>query len=330
MAVPCFGQFTEIWTNGELFAVEKMASQCYSASVERCSVAGVTPNDPSWWDYIVGKNHAKLVSVKANIAACVPYYVGTNVNVTARFDSAYSATFTNAYEFLSACGLPTNSLTETPYFKSQYPSVTGGWVSVKTMLQNMVYYQKDFSPHFSPPSEFLSKTARSFASFEDAYSNRVDGAALSWDAGFELDWQVGDQFFCYTVQPVSNVFIAITVAGASAESSYINTAGLSYYLDLYAKVTKQNAGTGTQFFDLGYGVTTNYQKYATLFSASWTNAPRPTVIFTNDVPYLTNYIPAYQGDTKGMGWSWTDTATTPRRGAKGVYRLNVTNGFKFK
>jgi hypothetical protein len=136
--LPCFGQFSEIWTNGDLFKVNEMASQCYSASVERCVAAGVTPDSPSWYDYLLGKNHAKLVSVKENIKAVRPYFVSPSANVLSELTARDSAVWTNAVHFLSDCGLPTNALDETPWFKSQYASTTGGWIHVHAMLTNMV------------------------------------------------------------------------------------------------------------------------------------------------------------------------------------------------
>lgn len=137
LALPCYGQFSEIWTNGDLFAIEQMASQCYSASVERCTAVGVTPDSPSWWDYIVGKNYAKLSSVKENIAAVRGYYVNSRTNALDLLKARNTAVWTNDAHFLSDCGLPTNAISETPYFSSQYPNVTGGWVHCWMMLTNL-------------------------------------------------------------------------------------------------------------------------------------------------------------------------------------------------
>ena len=131
-------QFSEIWTNGDLFKVNEMASQCYSSSVEKCVAVGVTPNSPSFWDYLLGKNHAKLASVKANISACRPYFVNPSANVITELTARDTATWSNNTHFLSDCGLPTNALDETPWFKSQYASTTGGWVHTWIMLTNMV------------------------------------------------------------------------------------------------------------------------------------------------------------------------------------------------
>jgi hypothetical protein len=136
VAVPCFGQFTEIWTNGTLYATEQMASQCYSASVERCNAVGITPDSPSWWDYIVGKNYAKEKSVKNNIKNCRPYFLSRSADVTNQLNAGYIG-WTNNLQFLTDCGLPTNAIDETPYFNSQYASTTGGWHHIYAMLTNM-------------------------------------------------------------------------------------------------------------------------------------------------------------------------------------------------
>ena len=148
--MPCFGQFSEIWTNGELFAVDQMASQCYSASVERCVAVGVTPDTPSWWDYLLGKNRAKLLSVKNNIRNTYLAYIKPYPNMGTRLDTFFTdgLAFTNEIDLLTYCSLPTNSLDETPYFKSQYQSTTGGWFSCYTILTNLVWTKRviEWSP----------------------------------------------------------------------------------------------------------------------------------------------------------------------------------------
>jgi hypothetical protein len=52
-------------------------------------------------------------------------------------------TFTNDSDLLTYCGLPTNTLDETPYFKSQYDSTTGGWKSCHVILTNLVWTKQD-------------------------------------------------------------------------------------------------------------------------------------------------------------------------------------------
>lgn len=144
LAFPCAGQWTEVWTNGDLYAVQDMASQCYSASVERCQAVGVTPDEPSWWDYIVGKNHAKLLSVKANIEACVLIF---GRYVTNSYGFAF---WSDSADFLTNCGLSTNALSETPFFSSQQTGVTGGWRDVYVMLTNMSISGDDTIPLIDP------------------------------------------------------------------------------------------------------------------------------------------------------------------------------------
>jgi hypothetical protein len=141
------GQFSAIWTNGDLFATEQMASQCYSASVERCVAVGITPDEPSWWDYITGKNRAKLLSVKNNIKSVInwasyghSFFIKPESNMFSAITNGgpLSVRFDNNSDFSAWCGLPTNALDETPYFKSQYASTTGGWRNVMVMLTNLV------------------------------------------------------------------------------------------------------------------------------------------------------------------------------------------------
>lgn len=160
LACSAMAQWSEIWTNGDLFAVEQMASQCYSASVERCIAAGVTPDSPSWSDYILGKNRAKLLSVKRNIRNSYFLYVKPScTNILQEFiaagltnsddvvtrapldliwsDAWLPVCWSNESDFLNYAGLPETTFDETPYFKSQYPSTTGGWRSVWMMLTNL-------------------------------------------------------------------------------------------------------------------------------------------------------------------------------------------------
>ena len=141
LALPCFGQDSGVFSN--YFATEEMAKWCHSGRVERCQAAGIAVTEPTFWDYLLGKNHAKLENVKTDIKACRPYYVKPVTNVLAVLESEGIAglTFTNDAHFLTYCGLATNALNETPYFKSQYPSVTGGWQNVRVMITNLVATQ---------------------------------------------------------------------------------------------------------------------------------------------------------------------------------------------
>jgi len=145
IALPCFGQWssfvTNNWTNGAYFSVEDIASQCYSASVERCLAVSVTPDEPSFWDYLTGKNRAKLLSVKRNIVNSWARYVKPQTNYPGW---AYWPTGNNDFQsFLFDIGVPSNTISETPYFKTQYYGVTGGWQSVMICLTNLnttIYY----------------------------------------------------------------------------------------------------------------------------------------------------------------------------------------------
>lgn len=139
-------QFSEVWTNGDLYATETFAAEAYSGAVERCYFVGVTPDEPSWFDYITGKNRAKLVSVKNNIKACIPYFINpsvSNILMTLQSEGVQGLTWSNEVMFLDDIGLPTNSLDETPFFKLQYVETTGGWHSVKTMIQSLVRTKVD-------------------------------------------------------------------------------------------------------------------------------------------------------------------------------------------
>lgn len=173
LALPCFGQWTEIWTNGDLFAVNEMASQCYSASVERCQAIGIAPDEPSWWDYILGKNRAKLVSVKNNIKAVRPYFLRRVPDIADQVFSnngISSMSFTSDVHFLSFCGLPTNSLDETPYFKTQYSAITGGWSSAYVCITNMTL-ARVLSSYFMTNQSSVLWSGLSSNSISGAYAN---------------------------------------------------------------------------------------------------------------------------------------------------------------
>jgi hypothetical protein len=113
--------------------------------VERCVAVGVTPDSPSWYDYLLGKNRAKLLSVKVNIKNTYSAFVKPYTNMGEFLDANFTngLTFTNDSDLLTYCGLPTNTLDETPYFKSQYDSTTGGWFSCYVILTNEVWTKRD-------------------------------------------------------------------------------------------------------------------------------------------------------------------------------------------
>lgn len=136
--------FTEsVWN--DYFAVPQMAAECHSGRVERCAAVGVAVDSPSWWDYLTGKNRAKLVSVKTDIKKTYSYFVNPQLADTNRSYLPYLATgdlarltWTNEAQFLTDIGLPTNALDETPYFKTQYTSTPGGWHTARICLSNMI------------------------------------------------------------------------------------------------------------------------------------------------------------------------------------------------
>jgi len=81
-----------------------------------------------------------------------PYYVNARTNALDLLKARDSAVWTNDTHFLSDCALPTNAISETPWFKSQYASTTGGWVHCWLMLTNITRSQ---STDHSWPSNSL-------------------------------------------------------------------------------------------------------------------------------------------------------------------------------
>ena len=250
LALPCSGQFSEIWTNGDYFAVNAMASQCHSASVERCVAVGVTPNEPSYFDYLLGKNHAKLASVKANISAVRKYFApinsDTTSNVNACADNPYLLAFQSDADFLAYCSLPSTSM-ENPYFKTQYAGTTGGWHSAWRMLTNLT---KAVEVGID-----LGRTNGFLTTWINASSNTT-AVFGSYDIEYSL------------TQGTSN---AVKQAGyrywyPNSDYSYLNPESFEFKGSIYA-LSVTPMGYSTSFDTQGDNVSTNYMNYLT-----WTNA----------------------------------------------------------
>lgn len=140
-ALQSFAQFGPYWTNGSLYSTEQMASDCYSASVERCSAARADVYSPAYEDYLIGKNYEKQIAIKSNIIGSLKYFIRPASNVVDALNGAgvASITFADNKDFLSYCNLPTNSLDDTPRYRSQHSNVTGGWHNIHVMLTNMTH-----------------------------------------------------------------------------------------------------------------------------------------------------------------------------------------------
>ena len=310
LALPCFGQFTEIWTNGNLFAVEQMASQCYSAGVERCVAAGVTPDSPSWWDYLIGKNHAKLVSVKANINACIPYCVRSVTNALSILQTttrpvwdgslyAEGLSFSNSAHFLTYCGLPTNALDETPYFKTQYPSVTVVWQNVFVMLTNMT----DFA-EFSLIMAYTNSTLGTWIDGEGIATNENAsniGPDYAFTIGSTNAFKRSSDRYWY---PLSFY-------------SYMNPELFEFKGTHYAFSTANDEG---DFDAQDDNVDTNFVQYV-----EWTNSIGGVSPLFCVAPSKTNRPPHY-GSTR-MGYTFDIDGINNVT----IYKFTATtNGFKYK
>ena len=310
LALPCFGQFTEIWTNGNLFAVNEMASQCYSASVERCAAAGITPDSPSWYDYLIGKNHAKLISVKNNIKAVRRFYTKSDGAGWA-YDSL----------FLSDCGLSTNAINETPYFKSQYPSVTGGWRNVHVMLTNL-HTIVDSSFSMVGIDYRLWGSGISTNSYDAAYALAVGNITTNQWGPFAaysvvLDYSSGSDYYLEMYKQIesfqwtNSTFYGTSVSGVTNFDSH--------------SIMYGSAGDP--------GVFTNQGDNVSLSAIAYTNWDRlrgdsfGPAILIGDTPI--DNPPPYYSDAGGMaeieGWYLESVWFTHNFTASGL-----TNGFKYK
>lgn len=339
LASQAHAQFSEIWTNGDLFATEQMASQCYSASVERCVAVGITPDEPSWYDYILGKNHAKLVSVKNNIKECAayPYIPVTNIVDRIGTNTLSSVYFSGSEEFLNYCGLPTNSLDETPYFKTQYSSTTGGWHSAMVMLKNLTK-AADYSPDFSFNSTSVWYGSASYAtntSMQDAWdaaSSKINlQLSPSSSAASYSQVQTHTNNSMYPVQYVVVIDIGHQLLSWKRSNSISWVAGTNsaFLGEVFLKsyVAQQHGGDGG-YYDLFYdpqldSVSTNWDR-----KVVWTNAVGQEDGPQFVVSYDTNSIPPNYEYPRGIkGWEWDDFGT---EASIVLFDFSITNGFKYR
>jgi hypothetical protein len=333
LALPCFGQFSEIWTNGDLFKVNEMASQCYSASVERCVAVGVTPDSPSWYDYLLGKNHAKLASVKANITACWPYYADRSILTDGAISTngGANAIWWHESDFLGSCGLSTNAISETPWFKSQYASVTGGWVNTWIMLTNLTitcdpYYSVINGLLFTNINTYsLISAGNSTNSLVEAFNNASTGQFVNTTSQGDVQYSYTKAFY-YTSQ--SRWFVYLYKYSQLFFVFSQNT--FEYHGKLYSKSVPMTVSY-SDYNAQGDNVSTNYVNYL-----DWTNAIGQT---ESPSYYLagnpTNYPTQYIGETNANIFSVTnrgykaddsfDASTTFVRDF-----IATTNGFKYR
>jgi hypothetical protein len=170
-------------TNGSYFAVDQQISEVWSASVERCHSVGVTPYSPSFFDYAIGKSYARRKATKENIKAVRPYFVNARTNALDLLIARDSAAWVSDAEFLSDCGLPTNAIDETPIFKCQYPSVTGGLFHTWIMLTNMVATENSGS-YFPLSTNTLNSDvwqASSYQNYGSTWESAKSNITARWD-----------------------------------------------------------------------------------------------------------------------------------------------------
>lgn len=338
LAVPCFGQFTDIWTNIDYFAVDQMSSQCYSASVERCVAVGVTPDAPSWWDYILGKNYAKLSSVKANIKAVRPYFVNSLTNALDLLKARDSAAWTSNPHFLLDCRLPTNSLDETPYFKSQYPNVTGGWYHTWIMLTNMTVSEDpgEYTPVSGNQNQWYGSSTN-----QPIYTNWVDAYSDIYWASFTNQ---ASGYIAYSPNRYSSGFFDGLSYGAEAMQTYAKLGYSGLSTTLYRNATAYHKGGAALYWeDFFYPdiMSTNmiFNSQSTSVSNGWwqvgtiayTNAASMEGIgigidgsLTNDpgIPDFAASVASELPYVNTYGWQTFDE--------KIILNWAVTNGFKFR
>jgi hypothetical protein len=333
LSVQAHAQWSGAWSN--YFATETMAAECYSGSVERCQAVGVTLDAPSWWDYILGKNHAKLVSVKNNIKACRPYYITNGTNAldilngnTNSYNWTFTAGFTSDVAFLVYCGLPTNTLDETPYFKAQYPGTTGGWHSTRAMLTNMLTVCLNYGLQALTATNGYYGTGVGFSS--NSFSEAFTFATNAWTCVLD-DTYGHDQSYSKSVA-VSNASGYTVSLLKDIPIYHLNTdfswnplcTNFLFVGQVFSRVEPINGQNYNSFLD---GVSTNFR-----FVFVWTNAIGQSgqeYIVSDDPLSAPNSVIAENNAQEGWQtdfdyFEFLDTYTYV------VQYFGFTNGFKYK
>lgn len=304
-----------------------MASQCYSASVERCSAVTVAPSTPSFWEYLIGKNRAKLNSVKVNLSAIRPYVVKPQYADSGVFtnwlssNSLASITYTNDQEWSVAMGLSTNFLTTTatPWFSLQ--SLTNdGWHGAWRMLTNSVWFLKSLDrPPIGTAFYFYG---RSYTDWEEAYSNitisstnylyfRGEGARMD----FLYDRFSGSR----------EIYIQQGLGWSNTFSSACTS--IAYSADFYYKGSEYE---GRTFNNLGSPVSTNFNCVAHTNEAINGSV---IYVFSQNTIYPTFFDPGEWTDGDFHNYAWEYYQPLVGGGSdKGfaIMKFNGTNGFKYK
>jgi hypothetical protein len=328
------GQDSGIFSN--YFATEQMAQWCHSGRVERCAAAGIAVTEPTFWDYLTGKNRAKLLNIKTDIKACRPYLCKVTNDVLAVLTNSgiTGMTFSNDAQFLEYCGLSTNALDETPYFKSQNPGVTGGWQNVRVMITNMVWMEK---------TQWVI--------------NDVSGTVPLWYVS-TFEWPEHDWG---NAKSTSESYFTNILVGAYPPESY--TAGI--ILDLGDEETDNIADAYSYHSYLGYeNIYTGAQHSAEMYHSSTNIDATRFSLHTDDSIfdsqyssvqkgwYQVGFVPESSNIKTGLlvGWEtseanfpngsllWCDEPLINKSTAKGwttdgqfvVIKWNGTNGFKYK
>jgi hypothetical protein len=277
----------------------------------------MTPDEPSYFDYLLGKNRAKLISVKNNLRAIRRYVVkhglagmdGTLSGVM-KSNDFHIALYSNDAEWCASSGVPTNCLDPdpwwwtidadaTPLFKTQYASTSNGWFGVYRLLTNSLwFYDAGYSEsHLYGPSYY----GYSSNSFEEAYAN----ASISFTNGYRGERVDYNAFFS------GGYKIMINVGGGITNVFYDKTTNLSYSGEVYFKGYSYSS---TNFDDLGSGYTTNFNLTAQVSNGFHDVDLR---LFQK-----TTYYPNYNGPGS-HGWHFDYNSV-------GIFKFDATNGFKYK
>jgi hypothetical protein len=309
------GQFSGAWTN--YFATEIIAQEAYLCAQERAKVASTIFIEPSWWDYIVGKNHAKLVAVKDSIInmAANNYVNHTLADTNGCFDSvfatndSFSAVRFSKVALCRAAGIATNALDETPYFKTQNPSTIGGWHDARACLTTLQW----FAVSASLREMFgIIKDGSSSNTYFDAYNARVATFTNTSSTVFAQYYAMeSDQYEVRTIDPKYAIY---TLASTN---TYFTTNGYDAAWGLYSGTTNP---AGTAYNKLDFPITSHYSEVSKSNEFSITPAISTYICWTNEVPF--------QGEVAtNMGWRYRIIPRTYTF----VFKLSGgSNGFKYK
>lgn len=281
---------------------------------------------------MLGKNHAKLASVKANIAAVRPYFVNPRTNALDLLKARNTAAWTNDAHFLTDCALPTNAISETPWFKSQYASTTGGWVHCWLMLTNMVWSESGCEYNLPAGSTNFSTWWGESAGADTNYSDSISAATADWkyeeiDLGMHHPYRFGftqqfspDVYYAALLNSYWFMGYDLGAAGAERQTTFFHKTGIpelagEYDISTNSEFNAQGASVTNGWVEAGVITTNSAAVKGVAIGIDGSISANPGVPSAK-APILELYSTVY-------GWETIDE--------RAIHNWTyTTNGFKFR